>query len=500
MRRRGRNRGIVALGIFVLLAVLAGGYEFLAQIRYDTWKTAFPRENENWFENFTVASGNEKLMWEYRPNAEYGNLKTNRYGFRDVDRDWKQKSERTYRIAFIGDTVTLGVPVDPAETFVSKFSEFAARHGLDRPVETMNFGMDGYNTSQILELLRFKVIDFQPDKIVYVMHMNDFDYDDASGGKIRLFRGPKSFLLEAFRKQFDRIRGVGPGNDVPAYHLYHFEKRRAEVFRNILMMRDYLAKRKREFVVVLLPIFPKTMEDYPIRRIHDATMEFLIRSKIKAIDLLDIFQRHPPPVTRVSYDVWHPNAAGHRLIARSLLRPVLRGAFDIDEAVAQTSKWKNIERSGFRVDLARLKGINIGATTQRMRNAELFQQRALLDGRRGGVMVEFVTKASFDEDASDRIARVEPLRTNIAKMMKRSKQTYKIEKTATIQGPGRAGNYALYRLEPSGIQCIHALTGYRLSPVKITGPNRIDTFMNLNYCAPDLDENTFAKFFEGLGR
>ena len=118
----------------------------------------------------------------------------NRWGFRDRDYETPGKPADTHRIAFLGDSVTLGLGVAAEDVFVRRFEDAANGLGLGYTVQALNFSVDGYNTVQVNELLRTKVLPFAPDKVIYVLCLNDFDFADASGMKIRYFRKPKSFL------------------------------------------------------------------------------------------------------------------------------------------------------------------------------------------------------------------------------------------------------------------------------------------------------------------
>ena len=124
-----------------------------------------------------------------------GDIKTNRYGFRDLDRESTAKPDGTFRIVFAGDSVTLGVGIPLETTFVRRFEMEANQMESQYRIQALNFAVDGYNTPQICEMIRSKVMSFSPDKVVYVMCLNDFDFELSSGDKILYFRKPRSFLL-----------------------------------------------------------------------------------------------------------------------------------------------------------------------------------------------------------------------------------------------------------------------------------------------------------------
>ena len=199
-----RVRELRAALVFVVVAALFVcilSYEFYRRSEYERWRESFKRTalpNAG----LTVASDNEILMWEYRPGSRYTMRRTgavsqfDEHGFRQMDSAPPGSAAATTRVAFIGDSLTVGFEVDADQTFVHVFESQRNRARPDGRVEALNFGVDGYNSAQVLELLKTRVLGFSPDLVIYVMCLNDFDFDGASGEKIRYFRPPRSFLLE----------------------------------------------------------------------------------------------------------------------------------------------------------------------------------------------------------------------------------------------------------------------------------------------------------------
>lgn len=310
---------LLLLSVSISVAVLAGAYECVENVRYQRWKNQF--DAIGWL---TVPSPNPVLMWEYRPGGSWAELSMNRWGFRDRDYETPAKPADTYRIAFLGDSVALGLGVAANDVFVPHFEDAANARGLHRNVQALNFSVDGYNTVQIYEMLRTKVLGFAPDKVVYVLCLNDFDFEDASGEKILYFRKPDSFLMKTLERVYrQRIYQQLLGG---TFHHYFFEKNREVVFQKIRDMHALLRDSGIGFHVVVVPVFPDSMSDfahYPLRDIHAGIGAFLAREGIPRLDLLDAFaaQRNPPAF--YSLDAWHPNAEGHRLIAQKTLEALL---------------------------------------------------------------------------------------------------------------------------------------------------------------------------------
>jgi lysophospholipase L1-like esterase len=322
-----RNRFVLVTvsGAFAfLLFVLA--YEVVENARYERWKGEY--DNSGWFGRMTVPSSNADLMWEYRPYGEFENIRTNRYGFRDDDYESKDKPRGVYRIAFIGDSVTLGLGVEAEETFVAQFEVLAERFLPERVVQAMNFGVDGYNTAQVHELLVAKVARFSPDEVVYAMCLNDFDFRQASGKKMRYFRKPKSFFMEAMERRYLRLFRV-------EYHRYSFEKNQEVVFDYILRMNRFANREGIGFQVAILPIFPRdegSFDDYELADVNARISNYLMDHDVQVLDLLDAFrQQGRAPRYFTNRSVWHPNAKGHEIIATAAFREFAQRIRDADQ-------------------------------------------------------------------------------------------------------------------------------------------------------------------------
>ena len=324
-----RGKLLLALASSLLTLVLfALGYEAWQTIRYRAWRAHY--DNKGWLGTLTVPSSDPVLMWEYRPHGSHRGIETNRYGFRDVDFDSPRKPEGVWRAAFVGDSVTLGLGVPAEQTFERLLADETRSLSPQTPVQALNFGIDGYNTVQIAELVRTRVLVFEPDQVVYMMCLNDFDRTDSSAEKIRYFRKPTSFLLEDLRVVYRRLRGV-------EFHRDHFERSKDATFDEILGMRQALAPRSARFLVVILPVFFEGRHDfagYPLRDIHDAVAGFCRRNGIEAYDLLPDFERAGADAASFALDPWHLSAAGHALVARALA-PHVRPAATSGGSVGQ---------------------------------------------------------------------------------------------------------------------------------------------------------------------
>jgi hypothetical protein len=101
-----RGNLILALASALLTLVLfVLGYEAWQSAKYRGWRARY--DNKGWLGTLTVPSSDPVLMWEYRPLGSHRGIETNRYGFRERDFDSPRKPEGVFRVAFVGDSVTL---------------------------------------------------------------------------------------------------------------------------------------------------------------------------------------------------------------------------------------------------------------------------------------------------------------------------------------------------------------------------------------------------------
>jgi len=315
-------KNILLMLFSTLLGVIAFVFifEFLASYQYDKWKEEFTKSSD-WYGMLTVSSENEVLLWEYRPNAVGEKLDveiaTNDYGFRDVYHKLDQP-DSAYRIAFVGDSVTVGIGIEAESTFVRLFDDEA--NAVNRPVdvEVMSFSVDGYSGRQVLELAREKAAAFSPDTIVYVLCMNDFDFERASGQKQKYFKKPDNFFLRIV----DRLYVKYLGGD---YYEYSYQKNGLTVLSDIVQTKEELQTKGIDFQVVLMPIFrfDETSAGYPLSWLHEEIAKKLTENDVSVIDLLPVLEQEAA-LSTYGYDEWHLNNNGHRMVADQLNEALLK--------------------------------------------------------------------------------------------------------------------------------------------------------------------------------
>jgi lysophospholipase L1-like esterase len=102
---------------------------------------------------------------EYRINGD---------GFRDRPSSYAvPRPPGVFRIACIGDSVTYGTGVPLAATLPKQLEQVLAQRGHAGPIEVMNCGVYGHNTTQQLAWYEFNVARFEPDLVLVIANVND---------------------------------------------------------------------------------------------------------------------------------------------------------------------------------------------------------------------------------------------------------------------------------------------------------------------------------------
>ncbi len=186
-RRIGRLR---RLG-FVAFALLAGTMIglVLAEVGVNLVFRKNPRTVFSRRMSF-VPSADPLAVYEYRPGASDPLFKINSHGFRGREVQFA-KDHGVVRIACVGDSYTFGPGVETKNTWVERLQVHLGEQMRPTQVETLNFGVEAYGSSNELGLLRSKVLRFDPDLVILAHLVNDNLYDF-----IRIVRGNMVFYFE----------------------------------------------------------------------------------------------------------------------------------------------------------------------------------------------------------------------------------------------------------------------------------------------------------------
>ncbi|MGE4607230.1 MAG: SGNH/GDSL hydrolase family protein, partial [Myxococcota bacterium] len=140
------------------------------------------------FEENYQLSENPILEYELRPGSSYEGVTINSSGFRDREYT-REKPPGVFRIAAIGDSVSFGLWVPQHASYPRQLEVLLNdRAAPNARFEVLNFGVTGYNVTQVVERLRTLVLDYDPDLIVYGYVLNDPQADSLEGNTLRDLR------------------------------------------------------------------------------------------------------------------------------------------------------------------------------------------------------------------------------------------------------------------------------------------------------------------------
>ena len=294
------------------MTVLLAAIEGYGHYNYGRWQQHYAKQGD-WYDFLAQPSNNPRLLWEYKANFERRGIRTNQYGFRDLAVA-TERTKNISRIAFFGDSITLGLSVPFDSTFVRQLSDLATAQPNLPKTEFLNFGIDGYNVEQIAESLHTNLHRFQPDKAIYVICLNDVDLGGPINEKVRYFSPPTSFILEKIERLLLRYFFV---DDFLDYFFFRYSARFADT---IITIQETALNQGFDFSVVIVPAFNFGPEAalYPYTKLHKRITQALTIRQIPALDLLQSFSDTQLAANHWNLDIWHPSTRGHAFIAQSI--------------------------------------------------------------------------------------------------------------------------------------------------------------------------------------
>lgn len=258
-----------------------------------------------------VRSDNPILVYELRPGIRLNDfIVTNKYGFRDYEYE-KEKTDNTFRICVIGDSITFGWWECLEHTYPKVLERLLReRCSGDFVYEVLNMGIGGYNAEQEMELIRTQALLFNPDLLVIGYCIND-NAIGMDAGLWRHFSSSGSVLWDWVSLRMKQIKEAFSFKSL----LHRAYEKIAEIAHenNLPVIVVFFYPRDADSIIE----YPAILGIQKAKRISEH-LGFGI------VDLRNIFKAYKPEDVMV--DDIHPSVLGHRIAAEALFNYLVRSS------------------------------------------------------------------------------------------------------------------------------------------------------------------------------
>lgn len=287
------------------------------------------------------------LQFVLLPNVDVpafgGRFTTNTHGLRDRHVE-KAKPPGVFRIALLGSSMDMGWGVDVSETYENRLEEwlnaYAAKHGIDRKFEVVNFAVAAYSPLHRVEVFERQVRQFEPDLVLY----------SATRLDTRLLQIHLVGLLQdGVDVKYDFVRPIlarggidpaqariAPGTDRATSDRVKARKEQIKAAVEPVLWDlnaasvQYLAQACQSAgIAMAMVIIPRATEsDGPAYRGPDVAriQAMAVSAGVPVADLTACFDDQDPRAIEIAPWDDHPNALGHRLLFLELGRQIVADA------------------------------------------------------------------------------------------------------------------------------------------------------------------------------
>ena len=265
------------------------------------------------------------LGHRHRPKAEAQlmgvDVRTSAQGLRGPDIA-EQAAPGVARIAFVGDSTTLGWGVAEKDTFAAQVIADLVKAG--RKVDGFNLGVGNYNTLQELTLFREVGVPLKPDIIVLTYFINDAepmpDYSDTGW----LARHSAAWVVLGYRLD-SLFRQFGEAPDWKRYYRDLYQPK-APGWLQTQKALDGFATTARDIgariVVFHLPEL-RELKPYPFADVTAKVRAAVEKDGMPFVDLLPAMENLDPASLWVTVPDPHPNANAMAAVTRGMVPSLL---------------------------------------------------------------------------------------------------------------------------------------------------------------------------------
>lgn len=241
----------------------------------------------------------------------------------------QKKGENTFRIIFIGDSVTQGVKIDISRIFSKLLEEKLNNLSYDKKFEVLNFALAGYNLEQINYIFKNEALKCEPDIIIYGFYYNDinsyrvqttednviFSYSLDEIKYLYDFPWNKYLLRNSLAYRFFNVQSINLleniGIQFPVKHYSLFYEDAEKLLKNMNQISNTLN------IPLLIINFP-TVRDHKEYEINNFLYMMNKTNSIDYFEIKDKFIEHNIDPSKLTLDNDHYNEYGHKIVANIL--------------------------------------------------------------------------------------------------------------------------------------------------------------------------------------
>jgi hypothetical protein len=277
------------------------------------------------------------LQFDLKPGYEarfFGQpYATNAEGLRDRDYD-VEKPENVYRIVLLGSSIDMGWGVATRHTYENLLEDWlnaeAARRGISRRFEVLNFAVPAYGPVQRYDLFHRKALAYQPDLVLFSSTMIDPRLIEIHLGG--LIKNNVDLKYDFFKKatieagiDVDRERSSGWTELNPENGFKARVKRNYWTFADAVLGTLAADCRSLGLPLACLLVPRASRDEASDARALTAARQngIAARHAIPFIDLSTTFDGIDSKKVEIAPGDDHPNTLGHRLLFEKLSKALL---------------------------------------------------------------------------------------------------------------------------------------------------------------------------------
>lgn len=248
-------------------------------------------------------------------------VRTNAQGFRGPAIA-EQAAPGVARIAFVGDSTTMGWGVAEQETFAHQVIDKLVKQG--RKVDGFNEGVGNWNTTQELTNFRDTGLKMKPDIIVLTYFINDGEPIPTYPKESWLDLNSAAWIVLNYRLD-SLIRQFGPRPDWKKYYrdLYNDDAAGWQQTQKALAGFAETARSNNIKIIVFHLPELRELKPYPFQDVTDKVRKVVEANGMPFIDLLPTVQNMDPASLWVTVPDPHPNGKADTAFTDGMLKELM---------------------------------------------------------------------------------------------------------------------------------------------------------------------------------